>query len=224
MRKFLEKLNSALKENKIYYLIVLLFFCIGIVIGVYTVMYMDNVDKSDITSYFSTFAGSISKKSIDYTSLLFSIIKKNLILIVPLILLSFTFFGSPIILLIDLIKGFSLGYTFTFILSSYENKGLLLAVTSVLPQNLLYIPAIMLLSILGLYMSTSIFKVKILKYNNFKKHELIAENLNCIVAMLLLSLLGMVIETYVSPNLIKLIISKFYLWYKKITKNNKRMN
>lgn len=221
MKNFFEKLNSAFRENKIYYLIVLLFFCIGIVIGVYTVMYMDNVDKNDITSYFSTFATSISKKNIDYTSLLFSIVGKNLFFIIPLTLVSFTFFGSPIILFIDLIKGFSLGYTFTFILSSYENKGLLLAVASVLPQNMFYIPAIMLFSILGLYMSTSIFKVKILKYNNFKKNELIYQNLNCVIAMFLLTLIGMVVETYMSPNLIKIIISKFYLWcinYKKIIK------
>ena len=82
MKNFFEKLNSAFRENKIYYLIVLLFFCIGIVIGVYTVMYMDNVDKNDITSYFSTFATNITKKNIDYTSLLFSIVRKNLFFII----------------------------------------------------------------------------------------------------------------------------------------------
>ena len=43
-----------------------------------------------------------------------NVLKKNLILLTVLITISFTVFGTPIILLLDLIKGFTLGYTFSF--------------------------------------------------------------------------------------------------------------
>ena len=96
---------------------VFIFFCVGIALGTYIVKYMRASDASDLTSYFSTFAQSIVKEPVNNKALLLNVLKKNLILLTVLITISFTVFGTPIILLLDLIKGFTLGYTFSFLIS-----------------------------------------------------------------------------------------------------------
>ena len=120
---------------------VFIFFCVGIALGTYIVKYMRASDASDLTSYFSTFAQSIVKEPVNNKVLLLNVLKKNLILLTVLITISFTVFGTPIILLLDLIKGFTLGYTFSFLISTFEGKGLWLALVATIPQNIIYIPS-----------------------------------------------------------------------------------
>ena len=145
--EIINKLNLSKKENKFFYFMVFIFFCVGIALGTYIVKYMRASDASDLTSYFSTFAQSIVKEPVNNKVLLLNVLKKNLILLTVLITISFTVFGTPIILLLDLIKGFTLGYTFSFLISTFEGKGLWLALVATIPQNIIYIPCFIALSI-----------------------------------------------------------------------------
>ena len=101
--KIISKLNLNKKENKFFYFMVFIFFCVGIALGTYIVKYMNASDATDLTSYFSTFTESIVKEAVNNKVLLLNVLKKNLILITIIIALSFTVFGTPIILL----SGFS---------------------------------------------------------------------------------------------------------------------
>lgn len=210
MKKFLQKISDTFREQRFIYLLVLLFFCIGVVIGVYTVMYMGETDRSDLTSYFNSYISSISLNETNYGDLLFTVLKKNLLLIVPIVLLSFTFLGTPIILIIDLIKGFSLGYTFTFLLCTFNGKGMGLAAVSIIPQNIIYIPCIIILSVIGISLSTKIFKEKIFKHSVMSKREILKDVSNFLILVMGLFLVGVLIETYLSPNIIKFIVTKLY--------------
>ena len=154
-RNIINKVKEGLSDYKICYLLVLFLFCIGIVIGVCTIRYMGQNDKKDLMDYFSNYTKNIAQRDVNYKYLFFTILKKNLLIFIPIILLSFTFFGSTIILIIDIVKGFSLGYTFAFLLSTYSGKGLILAIASILPQNLIYIPAILFLSVMGINISAN---------------------------------------------------------------------
>lgn len=211
MRNFLQKISDILREQRIFYLLVLLFFCIGVVIGVYTVMYMGESDRNDLTSYFNSYISSIGVSTTNYGDLLFTVLKKNLLLIVPIVLLSFTFFGTPIILIIDLIKGFSLGYTFTFLLCTFNGRGMGLAAVSIIPQNIIYIPCIIILSVIGLSLSTKIFKEKFFKHAIISKREILKDVSNFFIFVMGMFLFGILIETYLSPNIIKFIVTKFYI-------------
>lgn len=210
MNFIVNKLNTTFRDKKAYFFIVLIMFCLGISFGLYTVKYMGVSDKNDLMDYFSSFTSSIGNQPVNYGNLLFQVIKKNIVLVVPIFILGLTFFGSPIILILDLLKGFILGYTFSFMVTTFEGKGIGLALVSVIPQNLIYIPCFIALSVISLVMSTEKFKERIFKRVKSKDPFLDGVG-NKLIIIVILFIIGIFIETYISPSLIKFVAKKFYL-------------
>ena len=207
--EIISKLNLNKKENKFYYFMVFIFFCVGIALGTYIVKYMSARDATDLTSYFSTFTESIAKEAVNNKVLLFNILKKNLMLITIIIALSFTVIGTPIILLLDLVKGFTLGYTFSFLISTFDGKGLWLALASTIPQNIIYIPCFIALSIVGIEFSSTKLKDKFFnkgKVNTIVERELILK----IGVLACVFIIGTLIEAYLGPNIIKFVVTNVY--------------
>lgn len=208
MNVLMSRFNATLRNSKGYFFIVLIMFCLGISFGLYTVKYMGPSDKNDLMNYFSSFTNSIENESINYGSLLFEVVKKNMILILPVIILGLTFFGDPIILIIVLLKGFTLSYTFSFITTTFEGKGVGLAMAAIIPQNLIYIPCIILLSVISIGMSTERFKERFFKSSK-NKNTVSNGVLYKFLMIILFFTLGMLIETYISPNLVKFVAKRF---------------
>lgn len=207
--KLVEKMNSNFKEKKLFYLLVLTFFFVGILLGAYTIKYMDGVDAKDLSDYFTGFIKSINNQEIKTNELILSIIKNNILTIILIVALGFTAFGAPLILFIDIIKGFTLGYTFSFLLTTFEGKGIWVALSSTVPQNLLYIPFFVGISIISLELSSARFKEKFLGGARFNK-----DIYNGLVMKLslffILFIAGVLVECYLSPGLIRLIVTNVY--------------
>lgn len=210
MNYLITKLNDTFRDKKAYFFIVLIMFCLGISFGLYTVKYMSELDKKDLTNYFSSFTNSIGNQPINYGNLLFEVIKKNILIIIPIFILGLTFFGAPVILILDLLKGFTLGYTFSFMITTFNGKGIGLALVSIIPQNLIYIPCFIAISVISLSMSTERFKGKFFKSVK-NKYPVFDGGLNKLIVILIFFAIGIFVETYISPSLIKFVTQKFYL-------------
>ena len=203
----IDKLNNSYRENRIYYFMVLIFFCVGIALGAFMVKYMNINDSTDLSNYFSSFTESILVSQVENTKLFFNILIKISITVVIIIILGFTVFGIPFILLIDLIKGFTLGYTFTFLLTTFNGKGIWLAIVSILPQNIFYIPSFIALSIISIEFSATKLRYKFFNkgtINTIVKKELIFK----IGVLVCTFIIGVFIESYICPNLMKFIVTK----------------
>ncbi len=205
----IEKMNSNFKENKIFYLLVLTFFFVGILLGAYTIKYMDGVDGKDLSDYFTGFIKSITNQEIKTHELLLSIIKNNILTVVLIIALGFTILGAPLILIIDLVKGFTLGYTFSFLLTTFEGKGIWIALVSTVPQNLLYIPFFVGISIISLELSSAKIKQKLFGGARFNKN-MYSELFMKLSFFFILFIVGVIIECYISPGLIRLVVTNVY--------------
>lgn len=206
MRMFLNGLMESLKENKITFLWVLLFFLVGIVLGSYTVYYMSDFNRVEITNYFNNFLGFLNGNSVAYTSILVDSIKNVLPMVVIIILLGYTAVGIPIILMMDLAKGYVIGFTFSLIVSILGGKGLMLVLSGLMLQNLIFIPIIMLISILAI--KHSMTKLKMGASRERIKLDISKAYLNFQGLLSLFIISGILIETYISPNLIRLVISR----------------
>lgn len=211
MAKALGKLTELFKEKRMYYLIILLMFCTGVVLGAYTIKYMGEVDRQDLANYFTGYVQGMGTKPIDYGVLLFDVVKQNLLLIIPIIIFGFAFFGAPFILLINLIKGFTLGYTFTFLLSTYSGNGIGLALSSVIPQNLIYVPCFLAISVIFLNLSISKFQDKFTGKNISNFNSFISYFGNNLIIIFCILIVGIIVETYLCPSVIKFVITKFYV-------------
>ncbi|EPV4695869.1 MAG: stage II sporulation protein M [Clostridium perfringens] len=197
---------ESLKENKITFLWVLLFFLVGIVLGSYTVYYMSDFNRVEITTYFNNFLEFLGGNSVSYTSILIDSIKSILPMVAIIVLLGYTAVGTPIILMMDLAKGYVIGFTFSLIVSMLGSKGVMLVLSGLMLQNLIFIPIIMLISVLAI--RHSVTKLKMGVSRDRVKLDVSRAYLNFQGLLSLIIISGILIETYISPNLIRLVISR----------------
>ena len=206
MRMFFSGLMESLKENKITFLWVLLFFLVGIVLGSYTVYYMSDFNRVEITTYFNNFLEFLGGNSVSYTSILVDSIKSILPMVAIIVLLGYTAVGTPIILMMDLAKGYVIGFTFSLIVSMLGSKGVMLVLSGLMLQNLIFIPIIMLISVFAI--RHSVTKLKMGVSRDRVKLDVSRAYLNFQGLLSLIIISGILIETYISPNLIRLVISR----------------
>lgn len=191
------------QKNFWLYVVSLLCLCTGIVLGIYTVKYMGEFEKTDLINYFMSFNESIASKNINNKFIFFEAIKNNIPIIFAVWLLGLTIIGIPVILVINIVKGFTIGFTISFIISGMGIKGLWVAMLGVLPQNIIYIPCIIICSVLAMEFSLSKITGRI---SNVKTIHGGVDSLNYSITFFIVTLamlLGFIIEAYLTPNLIK---------------------
>ena len=192
----LNHINSNIKE----YLSVSLIFLIGIVLGVIFINNVNETQETEISSYISNFISSLKENStIDKAGLVKKSLINNITLGVLLWFVGSTVIGIPIVYGTILFRGFCLGYTISSTIAVLgAGKGILFSISTVLFQNIIFIPAILALAVSGIKLYKSILKDK--RKENIKieicRHTLFSI---IIVAMLAVSSL---IEVYVSTNLL----------------------
>lgn len=204
--KTLSLLNKHFENN--FWLYIISIFCIflGIVLGIYTVNYMGTVEKEQLTSYLSGFTSSITEKNIIYKDIFFQSIKNNLPIIIGIWFLGLTMIGTPLILIIDIIKGYTLGFTISFIIKGIGVNGIWITLLGILPQNIIYLPCMLFASVSAMEFSIAFFK------NNMYKHwassifkRIISYSL-IFVGIFFIMCFGFLLESYITPYFIKMLI------------------
>ncbi|MDO4534823.1 MAG: stage II sporulation protein M [Clostridium perfringens] len=207
MKKFVDTVYTVIDENRIIFLWVLLFFLIGIVLGSCTVYYMNDFNKIEIGTYFNEFLSFLSGNKVSYMKVLLSSALNILPLILTIVLLGYTLVGLPIILFIDLVKGYILGFTFALLASILGGQGVILLVLGIMIQEIIFIPCLIIISTIAV--KSSILKIKDGINKDKLRNERINKNYMKIQGIFSAILfIGIFIETYISPNLIKLVITK----------------
>lgn len=180
MRKKKNEYILNIKENilnnaKIYFVVVII-FAVGIFLGVMFINQTEN--KSDIEKYINTYVDETKiLQNGNYLSELKKDIKNNVTLVILLWFAGTTIIGIPIVLGIILFRGFCLGYTIAscvYVLG--KTKGIMFVIITLFLQNIIFIPAILILGVSSIKLYTSIIKDRRkenIKFSIFK-HSIIS--------------------------------------------------
>lgn len=206
-RKKIFNFNEHLQDNFWLYMISLLCVFTGIVLGIYAVKYMGDFENSNLSNYLSSFTENIGQENFQYRNMFTDILKNNLPYIISIWFLGLTMIGIPIILVIDLIKGFTLGFTISFMIKGFGTKGISVVLLGVLPQNLVYIPCIIISSVIAMEFSMTILKDRINKQWTSSIWMKITSYSFSYIIIFLIMCCGFALETFITPHLVKFILA-----------------
>lgn len=207
MRKRKSEVFAIIKEdiqnNLKSYAIIIVIFTVGVFFGVMIINQTDS--KSDIENYINTYIDETKMiQKGNYFEELQKDIKSNTILVFSLWFAGTTIIGIPIVFGIILFRGFCLGYTIAscvYVLGKI--KGLLFVFITIFLQNVIIIPAIIILGVSCIKLYTSIIKDR--RRENIKisilKHSVISVII--LIALIVASIVKVEMSYRMIVNLIK---------------------
>lgn len=178
----------------------------GIIFGSIAVQTLSTTQATDLNIYLENFYSSLPQQlsSTNRQNLFFRSLLDNILKIGGLIwLLGLTMIGSPLILGIVFIRGFVIGFTIGFIIDQMLLNGVLVAMASILPHNLLLIPAIIMISTASLSFSMAAGKTLFGYSNENILNQFLATTVIAIMCCGLL-ILAALVEIYLTPAFIQL--------------------
>lgn len=207
MRKKKNEIFIAIKDdiltNVKSYFIVIIIFTVGIFLGVLFIN--QTQDKTEIEKYINTYVDETKiLQNGNYMAELQKDIKNNVILVLLLWFAGTTIIGIPIVLGIILIRGFCLGYTIAscvFVLGKL--KGIIFVLITIFLQNIIFIPALMILGVSSIKLYKSIVKDR--RKENIKlsilKHSIVSFII--MLALIISSIIKIEVSYRLIVNLIK---------------------
>lgn len=207
MQKRKNEIFNIIKEdilnNAKLYFIVFIIFIVGLFLGVMLVNQAE--EKNTIENYINTYIDETkSVQNGNYFAELQNDVKNNIVLVVLLWFAGTTIIGIPIVLGIILFRGFCLGYTIAACVYVMGRvKALIFIAITVLLQNIIFIPAILILGVSSIKLYKSIIKDR--RKENIKlsilKHSMVS--IGILIALVVSSVIKIEISYRLIVNLIK---------------------
>lgn len=145
--------GAAVKRTWPLIILVLGVFALGVVLGAMGVHGLPGQEVDKMSEYLNSFLSSAGDLEVDGTSALLNSLYDHTVVIVFLYLLGITVIGIPVILAFILMRGFILGFALYFLIAEMSAHGLLLSMVSIVPQNLIFVPALLVGGITSLWFS-----------------------------------------------------------------------
>lgn len=199
---------NHLEKHSSVYLFVVVLFSMGVIFGAIVVNSLSFTQKEDLYYYLTQFFDLFSSGEVmDSSDLFFQSLSHNSKFIGLIWLLGISLIGLPIILIVLFIKGMVVGFTVGFLVNQMGWSGFLLSFVAILPQNLLIVPIFIVTAALSVIISLKMIRKQFMKTYNQPILPLFTRYITSLVAALTLLVVAAVVEAYVSPLLMKTIIT-----------------
>lgn len=200
------EIKEYLRDNMGIYSFIIVLFVLGVLAGALALRGLDEGQRLALNHYFSLFVNSFGgTEALDQSAIFRQSLKTNFQYLFLTWLLGIFLFGFPFICGLTVLRGFSVGFTVGFLVERASFRGILFAIGSVLPHNLLLIPAALVITLTGFSLSWLRFRCYL-----EKRPCSVQEHIGPYTVMIFLVGLalfaGVLVEAYVSPVFVKLLI------------------
>lgn len=197
--------RDYMRKHMPTYAIVVVMLVMGVIFGALAAKILPESQKSqlaqDLTVFFRAFGDTMQVSAVSASRQGFF---SNLKTVFIGWLLGLSVIGAPGIGILIFLRGFIIGFTVGFLVLEMAARGVLLAIVSVLPQNLFIIPALILSCESSLAFAASVIEDRL----RSKRVPLYPQFLlSCVTITGALALLGIasIVEGFITPVFIELI-------------------
>lgn len=200
---FRYSIHHHLKNQKSLYLFMIVLFMMGVIFGSIIVNTLDPVQKEGLLHYLGHFFDGLKQDAIAEPKVVFQhAIGDQLKTVGLLWILGLSVIGIPIVVIYIFLKGMVIGFTVGFLVNQLSWQGLWFAFVSVVPQNLLVIPAIIIVAVSGIHFSITLVKNRLIHhygtiYPQFISFSMVA------ATMAFVMVCAALMESYLSPVVMK---------------------
>ncbi|WP_418792403.1 stage II sporulation protein M [Phosphitispora sp. TUW77] len=192
-----------LKSKWHLFLFVTVFLLVGIYFGAAAVGEI-NADQTDhLSEYLNSFLNQVTSSTVSEQLFFRHNILYSIYIIVAIYILGLTVIGIPLVLVTVFTKGFMIGFTIGFLVQEKAFKGFMFALISVLPHNLLVLPAVIVGGVAALSFSAMLIKRRFQsRLTSGIRGYFGAYTILMLVLCVITGAAG-ILETYVTPVFIK---------------------
>lgn len=206
-RMYQNVLANHLREHSSIYLFVIVLFLMGVIFGAIVVNSLSFTQKEDLFYYLSQFFGQMTDgKVADPNDLFLQSFLHNSKLIGLMGILGISIIGLPIILILLFLKGMVVGFTVGFLVNQMGWDGFVLSSVSVLPQNLIVIPILIIGATLSVSFSLRMIQRQFMKRPGQSVLPLLRKYALAFFVALIFLGGAAAIEAHVSPALMKIVV------------------
>mgnify|MGYP001182240981 CR=1 FL=1 len=200
MRNF----RQMIKEQTPLYIFVAVLFLVGVVFGALIVSALTMDQQQELGDYLGNFFATVDQQGLPAAPDSFwSIAALNLKWIGLIWILGLSVIGLPGILILDFLKGVLIGFTVGCLVSQYSWHGLLFALVSVAPHNLILIPVLLVCSAAAIAFSLLMIRSRVLgqRRTTVTRPFAMYTLLSFLMALLILGV--SCFETWVTPSMMR---------------------
>jgi len=206
-RRIIRILTDYIRDNKRQYAVVISALLIGLVLGSFSAVSLDGGQFDALSSYTDNFFSSYNLQPISKTGVFLSSLLSNLKTVFFLWLSGLWAGLIPLTLFHTGVRGYRLGFSTAFFVSAYSSKGLLFAVLAMLPQMLIFLPALAVYAVFSIKYSISSKKLRSHTSSAQLRKDMYFRNALCTAGMLFVMLLCSLFDAYVIPTVLKPVCS-----------------
>jgi len=203
--KWMDKLKGTIKVNKKTLLFFTILLIIGIIAGSIFMAILSETDKKLVTDYFNNYISNIENNKLNYLESIKNGLFNNLLYIIIIWILGISIIGIPIVTIMFFIKSFTLGFSIASMVFNYKLKGCLLNFINIFPHQMIYFLIYMLITTYSIFFSLKMIN-SIINKKNMDFKIMMNKYVKILIISVIAITIGIIIETFITPLLIKIII------------------
>jgi stage II sporulation protein M len=215
MRKKQSNSNPLIQHVQAHssiYLFIITLFLMGIIFGAIVVNSLSFAQKEDLYFYLSKFFSEIEGGRITSAEELFRQSFLHNVKYLGLIwILGISIIGLPLIFVLLFMKGVVVGFSVGFLVNQMGWSGFLLSFVSVLPQNIIIIPAFIFIGVISASFSLTLIRKIFVRHSASMQFQIIPFLSRYVIFFVIavgIVTIAASIEAYLSPNLMEAVISR----------------
>ena len=180
----------------------------GVISGSLFLILSSETDKTTVIEQITTFFSNVGSNAMNSGLAFKNSLIINYIFVFVIWIFGFSIIGIIINIFLAYFKGFLVGVAISSIFLTYSYKGFIAGILYILSSQLLNIIVVSIISIYSIMFTKHLFRV-ITSKNAISSRKILKKYSIILLFCIIVSLISSVMEVYLFPNLLKLVISLY---------------